>query len=536
MKKLVSGIVALMMLPALASAAEEFGTIQGNVSDSSGRPVVGALVTVATAGPATLDRMVFTDSRGGFSFEKVRSGDYSVQVTMMPRFTPSQKEKLQLAPGSNANLKFRLQTIAEASRRAVSHDAKDSQDIDWILRSSRGTQSVLRYSDSAQIPKFSKLLPDYSGYVQFYSKADPGARTAPNTKGSRFSVTMGQTGGAKVTFAGQYNESPLETRGASALYEFSPAEGHTTRIGLNVRQGVILDDTFSAEDLKEFQAEYSDKFYLSDKLIAEQGVQIGHAEGRSSNNYLRPQGRLSWLADSRTVFSLAASTQAPGRADDPVRGREYFEQVNLPPSFEHYLHTEVGVSRSLDEETKASMAVFEDRTNNRALFVSAPDGRQGLFIVGAKSMPSRGMRLFVNHDFYGFQAGLGYTVASGSALPSSSASLDELRQQVYRRPFHVVTARVKTDFDLTDTELTAVYRWISRSSIGPVDPYQQMVEYNDPTLSISVAQNLPTFGAIPAKVQAIFDARNLFEQPFGSSKTQFAHSPRFVKGGINIRF
>jgi hypothetical protein len=69
-----------------------------------------------------------------------------------------------------------------------------------------------------------------------------------------------------------------------------------------------------------------------------------------------------------------------------------------------------------------------------------------------------------------------------------------------------------------------------------IDPYQQNAEYSDPTLSISITQNLPTFGAIPAKVQAVFDARNLFEQPFGSSKTQLAASPRYVKGGINIRF
>jgi hypothetical protein len=106
-----------------------------------------------------------------------------------------------------------------------------------------------------------------------------------------------------------------------------------------------------------------------------------------------------------------------------------------------------------------------------------------------------------------------------------------------QRSFHVVTARLKTDFELTDTELTAVYRWVSRYAAGPIDPYQQMMEYNDPSLSFSVAQNLPTFGAIPAKVQAIFDARNLLEQPIGgSSKTQLIHSPRFVKGGINIRF
>jgi hypothetical protein len=114
--------------------------------------------------------------------------------------------------------------------------------------------------------------------------------------------------------------------------------------------------------------------------------------------------------------------------------------------------------------------------------------------------------------------------------------LDQLRDQVSTRQFHVVTARVKTDFELTNTELTAVYRWISKYAAGPIDPYQGTAEYNDPTLSISIAQNLPTFGTFPGKVQAIFDARNLLEQPFGSSRNQLTHSPRFVKGGINVRF
>ena len=84
-------------------------------------------------------------------------------------------------------------------------------------------------------------------------------------------------------------------------------------------------------------------------------------------------------------------------------------------------------------------------------------------------------------------------------------------------------------------------RWVlekalSKYAAGLIDPYQQGVEYSDPTLSISITQNLPTFGAIPAKVQAIFDARNLFEQPFGSSKNELALSPRFVRGGISIQF
>ncbi len=535
MKSLILGIASLLMIPAFVLGAGHPGTITGTVQDSSGRPIVGALVSMATAGPSTVDRMVLTDVHGAFSFENLVTGEYSVQVNM-PQFAASNKEKIQLAAGASATLKFNLQTIAEVMRRAASRDARQSADIVWTLRSSRGTQSVLRYSDSSSVPIFRRLLPDYSGYVQFYSKADPGASTPSSTMGSRFSVTLGLPSDAKVTFSGQYNESPLEPKGASTLYEFTPTQGHKTQIGLNVRQGVVLDDAFSAEELKEFQFKYADKFNLTETLVAEEGVEVGHAEGRASNNYARPRASLSWVPNDRTVFNVALSTQAPGQQDDPVRGREYFEQVNLPPSLEHYTHAEIGASRFLDDATKVSVALFQDRANYRALFITAPDGRRGLLVFDGKATPSQGMRLFVNREFYGFEAGLGYVLATGAALNPGSSSPEEIRQNISNRQFQVVTARLKTDFDLTNTELTAVYRWISKYAAGPIDPYQGALEYNDPTLSISVAQTLPTFGTFPGKVQAIFDARNLFEQVVGSSNTQLSHSPRFVKGGINIRF
>ena len=531
MKRLAVAVIGLLLLPAWGFAGKDHATISGTVQDSAGRLMGGALVSI-TAGSAGVDRMAFTDIRGSFSFENLSPGEYFVQITM-PRFSASQRERVRVEAGGSARFQFTLMSVAETLQRAASYDVK--QDIAWTLRSSRGTQSVLRYADSETTPIFGNLMPDYSGYIQFYSKGDPGARTAALTRGSRFAVTLALPMNAKVTVSGQYNESPLEPKGASALYEFEPLQGHQTRIGLDVRQGVILDDVFAAEELKQFQISYSDKFYITETLRAEQGAEIGHAEGRSSNNYIRPRGGISWVPDQNTVVYGAVSTQAPTRGDDPVRAREYFEQVNLPPSFEHYLHSEVGVSRFVDDATKISLAAFQDRTNYRALFVTAEDGRHGLLILGSKENPSQGIRLFVNREFNGFETGLGYTVATGPGISPLATTLDEMREQVSQQRFHIVTARFKTDFNLTHTQLTAVYRWVSRYAAGAIDPYQQSAEYSDPSLSISITQNLPTFGAIPAKVQAILDARNLFEQPVGT-RNQLTVSPRYVKGGINIRF
>ncbi len=110
------------------------------------------------------------------------------------------------------------------------------------------------------------------------------------------------------------------------------------------------------------------------------------------------------------------------------------------------------------------------------------------------------------------------------------------KNQLVRRRFQVVSARFRARFDATQTEITSVYRWNSALSPVRLDPYQKLDEYNDPTLSLSIAQNLPNWRMMPGKVQAIVDARNLLDQCLGSQGNQFGQYPRLVKGGISIRF
>src|SRR4030095_16462970 len=132
--------------------------------------------------------------------------------------------------------------------------------------------------------------------------------------------------------------------------------------------------------------------YLGQRFAIEQGAQFGHAEGRASNNYVRPRGAVSWIPNDKTVVKVVVSTQSPAQDDDPVRSREYFEQVNLPPSYEHYLHTEVGATRFLHAAQKVSMGVFQDLSTHRAMFLTASDGRHGLLILDSKDLPSQGVR------------------------------------------------------------------------------------------------------------------------------------------------
>jgi hypothetical protein len=535
--KFTAGLLAVLLLPVLGAASNSLGTINGRVRDSSGTPVNGALIIIAAASPHIPERMAFTDTRGAFSVPNLFAGDYSIKVTM-PQFLPVFKDGIRLNAGGNAVLTVNMQNALDVVRRALSRNQEQAEDIVWTLRSSRSTQPVLRLLDEGlgESPSATSL-PDYSGYFQVYSKSFETSAGTSEGVGSQFSVTMPLAPSSKVTLAGQYSEVPQQPRGLAALYEFKPSGRHRSTVGINVRQGALLGDPLAKGLLQEVQVKYGEDFQWSDHFVIHYGSEIGRVDGRFDRNYVRPRLGLSWVPEARTTITVAGTSQAPTAADDPIRGKEYFDRtMYLTPNGERYSHSEVSASHIISDNTEVAAAVFRDRIFPQALLVTAPDGRRSLLVLDSGRDPSNGVRLYINHRAGGFEAGVGFTAASGLALSDAPDTVDDLGNKLVRRRFQVVTARIKTDVDVTRTEFVAVYRWMSSFSASQIDPYQNMVEYNDPTLSITIAQNLPTSRLFPGKIQAILDARNVFEHSFGPQRTQVAQYPRLWKGGINIKF
>ena len=66
-------IALVLALPEVARAQE--GTLRGVVADSTGAPIVGADV-----GIVSLHKLVHTDDRGRFSFEKIPVGAVEVSI------------------------------------------------------------------------------------------------------------------------------------------------------------------------------------------------------------------------------------------------------------------------------------------------------------------------------------------------------------------------------------------------------------------------------------------------------------------------
>ena len=328
----------------------------------------------------------------------------------------------------------------------------------------------------------------------------------------------------------------MQPRGFGATYDFVPASHHKAEIGMNVRQGALFADPLQTDSSREVQVQYGEDFQWSDHLVFNYGAEAGRAGTITGTSYLRPRFSASWVPDVRTTFTVGMSSQAPAAPDDPIRGKEYFDRMlYVPPALERYSHTEAGLTRIVSDNMEISAAVFRDRTDTEALFVSSPDGRPGVLILDTSNMPSQGVRVYMNRHFRNFEAGIGYTSVTGIGIDTES-TLETMRNQLALRRFQMVAARFKAKVDMTQTEITTVYRWTSDFSASRLDPYQRLVEYNDPTLSVSIAQNLPAWRMFPGRVQAVVDARNLLDQSLGTQHTQFGQYPRLVKGGINIRF
>jgi hypothetical protein len=91
----------------------------------------------------------------------------------------------------------------------------------------------------------------------------------------------------------------------------------------------------------------------------------------------------------------------------------------------------------------------------------------------------------------------------------------------------------------TGTHIQTVFRFSPQATVFAIDPFAGRLAVYDPSLSIQVTQDLPTFG-LPVRAQAVIDARNLLDlQPRaanGDNVIEVGTNARSVRGGISVRF
>jgi hypothetical protein len=89
------------------------------------------------------------------------------------------------------------------------------------------------------------------------------------------------------------------------------------------------------------------------------------------------------------------------------------------------------------------------------------------------------------------------------------------------------------------TQVRTVFRFSPEATVFAIDPFAGRLGVYDPSLSIQVTQDLPSFG-LPVQAEAVLDARNLLDAQTSSDNGEFitfiGTSRRSVRGGISVRF
>src|SRR6185503_17239288 len=106
--------------------------------------------------------------------------------------------------------------------------------------------------------------------------------------------------------------------------------------------------------------------------------------------------------------------------------------------------------------------------------------------------------------------------------------------------FHILSARVDANFVSTGTKVSTVLRLAPGQAVFAIDPFQGQISTYDPNISVSLSQDLPSFGFIPGQWQAIVDLRNLLDQQssIGDDRQELVASRfhRLVRVGLSLRF
>src|SRR5258708_4726069 len=127
-----------VQVPAVAQVL--YGSIVGNVKDSSGAAVPGATVTIVNK-ETSQSRSAVTNEEGGYSFPTVQSGTYDVKVTK-EGFRPAEERDLTVTTNSFARAELTLQVGAVTESVLVTGAAQLLQTDRAETRSELGTKTL----------------------------------------------------------------------------------------------------------------------------------------------------------------------------------------------------------------------------------------------------------------------------------------------------------------------------------------------------------------------------------------------------------
>jgi hypothetical protein len=560
-----------------ASSKKSLATITGTVLDNRGNPLQGALVSLVREGVKTV-KEARTDRNGNF-VAKVLPGRYGIKA-IANGFSEVVFTSVDVKAQQELVYRFNLEPVGYGN--TLPERRHDSNDVKWTLRSAQTRRSVFQVQEGedASIKAATETeaqatpmesAPEIS--TEASSSSESRSKThgvlesyfANNAYGSsyaglNFAVATPVSDQVELIFSGQTGTGDAPER-LEATTRFHVGNRH--RVGVTASGVRFANPVWTSRltNHNNLQGQVSlravDEWIVRDGIVIVMGLDYSRFIGAGGAHAVTPRFGVQYDANARTRVKAAF---ASGGDEDGIQSVASFEdeqvvfrgqaanpiafidgQAVLPRS--HRL--EFGLERVLDNSSNIEATAFFDTTSGRGVGLmsgpaSAFSGKAGdAFIdVANQQGSSRGIRVVYTRRLNRvWSASAGYAFGRGQQLSAESFSTPaELFESGM---FQTAAFQLAAGFSSTGTQVRTVLRFSPEATVFAIDPFAGRLGVYDPSLSIQVTQDLPSFG-LPVRAEAILDARNLLDVQTSSENgevlTFFGNTRRSVRGGISVRF
>ncbi len=549
--------VVIIGLSLPAWAGERPAAISGYVRDASGTPQMGAVVQIVGSPAHSLT--VFTDGAGFYSATNLLPGAYSVKVSA-PSFLPALVEAIGLHPGTSIHVNVTLNTLLNALRVGPLRTAPDDEDWKWTLRSVANRPVLRVFDDPATNAE--QQDHDLKASLSFLAGSAAGGYGSGSDMSTGFSLERSIFSTDRIGLRGNvgYGDG-LPVAVLRATYSHRLLDGSGPSIGLTLHRFAASDPNLHNAALQALAFNASDDVAIGDVLELKFGSALQTIQFLGRVTAFRPYGSLDMHLSPNTVVGYEYSTSLPNTRDEkgfdtaPTDLSETDPRIsvnNFATRLESAHHQELSLSQRLGKNNM-QVAVFSDRINNMSLLgageVTAaggfllPDVYSGTFTYAGDTLDTHGLRLVMQRKFCSdLTATLDYSYGGALDLTKPDVEISNARQWISTERRHAVAAKISARVPHTHTQWIASYRWLNGPALTPVDMFNSSAGRSDPFLSLFIRQPIPTFGFLPAHMEALVDLRNLLAQGYvpvigqDGQTVYLVQAARSVRGGVTITF
>jgi hypothetical protein len=564
-------------------ASGRIATVSGSVRDSKGQPIAGAIISLIKDGADEIIKQVKSAADGTF-VARIAPGRYSLRA-IADGFSAVLFDSVQVRPADEVVYRFNLEPIG--SGKTAPERRKDRDDSKWILRSRSGSRSIFQAGEGEDETLNAVLAAEAADDLENASREDSITQTSnaedkttggARTQGVIETYVATSSGAQGFSFAGMNFAlaRPIGQRvdlifaGQTGVGLNAPQRLETTasiratnnhRVRLGVAGGVLNNfnpsNKTNGKSLGQLQLRAVDEWVVRDGVVIVLGLDYARFLGASKARSISPRLGVQFDAGPRTrvhaAFAPAGDWTSAAQSVAEFEDNQvvFHQPTSTPVAFvdgravmERSSRLEFGVERVIDNESSVEATAFFDTTSNRGvgLFsmpLSAFSGEGGapLMNVANQEGAARGLRVVYTRRISRIlSAAAGYSMGHGQQL--SNKALTNPSEIFESGLFQTAAFEMSANLD-TGTRVHTIFRFSPRATVFAIDPFAGRLAVYDPSLSILITQELPTFG-LPVRAQAVIDARNLLDKQTctddGETFMSVDAARRSLRGGISVRF